>query len=515
MTLIIFGRALFLPFFFDDLVHLPFVDQYSLAELWASAADAPYYRPLTFSVWKLFYLILGEHNPIVHHGINLFLHAFNGLLVGLLSLRLYRMNGHASNRLPLAGSGILGASIYLVFPFHYQTIPWPGALSQILVTSLTLGSILAYLAAEDTRHRWAYLSLGLGLAALAPFAHENGVLVGPLLFLIELMRFRPTRWRTAILYPALFTLPALLWLPLRFSITTGREELEILANWEAVYQNLVYFFQGLTFPFTIVGQRVMALTGWGDFRTIFVLGGAALFFVIFLAWTSRLTLWRMFLLGIGWWFIGIGPALIVFDFDYVIKGPRLMTLAAVGIALFWEAAILSLHVDSSDQSHKSAEPQNSPNIGHFRRFKGVIGILLSLFIAGGGGGFLWQQMSHYQMIGSAYHQTVEWAFEAEKQNQQLVFINFPARVVKQPLTFAVGHEGVSFWPVYAPHRSIVTINGGPPNANPVFLSYDGIRLEQPYLYNLVNPNGDLGEIISAGPALIVQTIYREDGIELI
>ena len=64
--------------------------------------------------------------------------------------------------------------------------------------------------------RNVYAIVSLLLAFLAPFAHENGVLVGPLLALI--LFTRPKDFRRRMIHYAgqalLWTLPTLIWLPI-------------------------------------------------------------------------------------------------------------------------------------------------------------------------------------------------------------------------------------------------------------------------------------------------------------
>ena len=106
---LVYGRSLSLPFFFDDFVHLPYVDATSLSEMWRTAGSLAYYRPLTFILWKLLYLTLGHHSPVAQHAINLLLHLLNGLLAAQLAV---------GRCLPLAaplagGNALLAFSLWL------------------------------------------------------------------------------------------------------------------------------------------------------------------------------------------------------------------------------------------------------------------------------------------------------------------------------------------------------------------------------------------------------------------
>src|SRR5947199_293875 len=73
-----------------------------------------------------------------------------------------------------AAAATLAAGFFVTFPFHYQVVPWAGALFHPLVTALTLGALLAYREARvhGGAHWWA---LSLGCALLALFTQEYAV----------------------------------------------------------------------------------------------------------------------------------------------------------------------------------------------------------------------------------------------------------------------------------------------------------------------------------------------------
>ena len=60
-ALLLYREALGLPLFFDDMVHLRWLEWHSLPEVWTTAEGLGYYRPLTMSVWKAEELLLGGH----------------------------------------------------------------------------------------------------------------------------------------------------------------------------------------------------------------------------------------------------------------------------------------------------------------------------------------------------------------------------------------------------------------------------------------------------------------------
>ena len=53
LGLLLYGRALPLPFYDDDLIQIPWVDEQSWARLWTQVHFWGAYRPVVFSLWKL------------------------------------------------------------------------------------------------------------------------------------------------------------------------------------------------------------------------------------------------------------------------------------------------------------------------------------------------------------------------------------------------------------------------------------------------------------------------------
>jgi hypothetical protein len=79
----------------------------------------------------------------------------------------------------------ISATLFLLFPFSYQAVPWIGSLSHLTVSALILLSLLFFVQMRYTRNRvWGAASLLVAL--VAPFAHENGILIMPFAVLIDL-----------------------------------------------------------------------------------------------------------------------------------------------------------------------------------------------------------------------------------------------------------------------------------------------------------------------------------------
>ena len=520
LTAIFYGRTIWLPFFFDDLVQLPFVDRYSFIEHWLGSNESPYYRPLVISIWKLSGNIFGFHSPIVQHGLNLVFHALNGLLIAILGMKLYglvseaaeqRSSGDSPLRYSATSSqtisndssmlknpfffGLLTLSLYLIFPFHHQAVPWPGAFFHIFVTTLILGSLIAYL--NDR------LVLALVIGFLAPFAHENGVVIPALIFCVELIRFIEAKrsWQNLIVKSVLMGTPALVWLILRSLVSVERASQTLFPGIESIWQSLTWFFQGLTWPSAIF-WRFLPLQPWlNDLSQVWLLGGIAVAVSISFCWRPKSKL-VLLLFGGCWWFIASAPAMLALPFGYIVNSPRLLSLAGCGIALFWTVVLMGL-ID---------QLINQPI-----QFKWVGGIFLLIFCAAQylAIGQIREANLYHLMLGDVYQQAAEIAYELDDLDQYPVFVNFPSSAAPSQKTFVLGNEGVVFWPGYAPQHTIVTTNRPIESIDQQFVQVDRIRSDQPYLYGIVRPTSTLEMVRHDTAAIFYNTIYMSDSMNLV
>jgi hypothetical protein len=129
-----------LPFFFDDLDHFEFIWSHDLGEIWASSGGFPYYRPLGGTLWWALSELCGRNNPVPHHALNLLLFLLSGLLAGWLADKLW----NRPNATPNWPRRWLATTLFLLFPFSYQAVPWIGAVYHPLVILLTLVALAGY-----------------------------------------------------------------------------------------------------------------------------------------------------------------------------------------------------------------------------------------------------------------------------------------------------------------------------------------------------------------------------------
>ncbi|MEA3345026.1 MAG: hypothetical protein U9Q78_02065 [Chloroflexota bacterium] len=88
LTWIAYGPVLSLPFMFDDLIHLRWLEGRSVLEGWISVKGMQHYRPLLLSLWRVFGRLFGPHNPWPLHFLSLLLHIGNASLVGWLAYQI-------------------------------------------------------------------------------------------------------------------------------------------------------------------------------------------------------------------------------------------------------------------------------------------------------------------------------------------------------------------------------------------------------------------------------------------
>lgn len=115
------------------------------------------YIPLTMIVHAIAWLLFGAADA-GHHGVNIFFHLVNGLLV-LQTGRVLLKNNTAA---------IAGMVVFLLHPVQVETVGWISELKNILSTTLYLLALLSYIEYIQTKKQKQYLFalLWFGLSCL-------------------------------------------------------------------------------------------------------------------------------------------------------------------------------------------------------------------------------------------------------------------------------------------------------------------------------------------------------------
>lgn len=505
LTFLIYGRSLSLPFFFDDFVHYPYVEANNLLEIWLTTDQLAYYRPINFSIWRVTYEIMGAHDPFLDHGINLLIHGLNGFLVGWLAARLWGKGGNQFPVVTREGNepdrwrAVISATLFLLFPFSYQAVPWVGSLSHITVTTLILLALATYVQMRRTRQRiWGVASLFSTL--LAPFAHENGLLIMPFVVLIELTTPQASdRIRRAIQAGIVWAIPLVAYLSVWFSLPRVDSGRLFPNNLEGLLQNSAYFLQGGMYPFTGFGGWLRAQFELNDMVALSILSGFGIFVAVFIQLTHKATLrsWLPWL----WIILASLPSIVFLIFDYVINGPRLLMVASVGAAWLWADVLISFG-------------RGLTSDGRAPVWRTAISITLFLLLIIQNGFFLRERMELHQTLGDGFNQILEAVENGSELGEELIVVNFPSWFAPQKSTYALGHEGVLFWPDYVPPGIFPAVHTGE-FGDLSFVRVDALRPNLNNLYyGLTGPPPDWPSL-AAVPSQVFVTEYGDQDLRLV
>ncbi len=484
--LLTYGFTLRLPLFLDDMVHFRWLQWQTVDGILWSSRGLGYYRPLPFLIWKLLWSLQGTLHPPTLHAVNLGVHLLNGLLVWSV------VRGQQWPR--AATLGWACALLFLVYPFSYQAVPWVGSFTHPLVTLLILASLWLYQLGE--RHaRPAWRAGSVGLAFLAPFAHETGVLLPTLLVLLLLTRqdgltVKQAVWRTRFHWLGACA-GLLVWLAVPKSL--GQPQ---VWNLEARYQNGVYLLQGLAYPVAPLARNVTA-TGWGldDLQSILFVSLPALFLWTLFLWRAKAG--RPLALALGWFAVAVAPVWLMLGFEYIVDGPRLLYNSAIGVSLLW------------------ASPLAIPwPAGRLQKTARLLSALAVLLVGLSGYWFVGQRAALYEQLRQTVRQFVQ-AIDAIDAPGEVLCVNCPLWLAPQRPTFAVGHEGVPL--LYASYQlsDLLWANTGEEREMAGVVIPD---IQRPWRYHYVG-TGDVQSIEGLqGPlrqaAGVILTDYEQETIAI-
>lgn len=490
LTFGVYGRTLTFPFFSDDFFQLPFLDAHSLGALWRTAEGLFFFRPLAFTLWKLLYFVVG-YDTAVFHLVNLLLHWFNGVLVAWLAARLW-----ATGPAYQWPRGFVAGTLFLLFPFSYEGVAWVAAVMHPQFLALILLAIVGYWQAfypvtpTGPRQAWLWGGASLLGVLLAPFAHENGVLVAPLLVLVEWTQGDGARmsWRR-LARAGLWGMPLVFWLLFWRQVPAADGAGSLALNaWPTMGRNALYFVQGGAYPFTWAG-------GW--LRDRFALDGfwvtalLALPALALLVWGQRRAGWsRRSWLPWLWTAVSVSLAILFLPWLHVSAAPRMLMLASVGLAWLWSDALWALAAGK-------------------RWRRALAGLLLAALLLQNGL-FVRAQLDLYAIGGSAIRSGVAAAVAAHERGETAVFINFPAWIAPQRATYALGQEGdiLVLGPELLP--AMVWAHSGQ-WVDVRAARVDAIRQQPPYY---TGPLGDGAAWDVEQPTAVFHTVYFTDTIQV-
>lgn len=483
-TLLAYGDALRLPFFFDDLQHLVWLRDQTVGSILASQAGRTYYRPMQFLAWKLYETIFGYDSALLYHALNVLLHMVNASLVMLLARRL-------SDRKDRWWPAVLAGLIFVVFPFAYQVVPLPASLTHPMATLCVLLALLAYDRFQTTdRYRWLIAALGCALVAFA--SNEGSILLAGLIALFVFVRSpRNRRWP----WIGSFVLLAAVYYLWYRSQQANNSETVLLRGVEPILQNSIYVLEGLTFPLQPLGQWLMD-RGWGDQAAVLLVAGITLIVVAALLFRARLL--RRFVFGVAWYGLCLIPAVMLLSHNYLINSPRLMYLGSVGAALMWASVVEAMWGHDSFQPLRRATATILAAI-----------ILIPAFV------FVRQRMDLHTMTSAPLQSIITVADEAQPTDQ-LLFVNLPAWAGPARNWYPIGHEGVLLFYRDISLNDFLQANVGhtlPAKA----VQFDNVSEPQAYYYGIYGPslNWDALSAEMRQADRVYLTRYAPDHVELV
>jgi hypothetical protein len=438
LTGLLYGDALALPLFSDDLVQIPWLESLSWRELWTSPSPYGYYRPLWYTLWRLWGMLLGGFHPAGLHLLNLIAHFAAAWLTGLLAAT---WTHTASARGGQAISGALATALFAVFPFSRQAIAWPGALYNPVVSGMAAGALLAYDRGRQG-HGTRWIGLALLLAALAPFNYESGMLVGPLVVLVEGLGWLQRRWKNrswwALAFIGLFLIMFAIWRAMR-----GTGVIGFGLNPTDLWRNAGYLVQGLIYPTAPLAQCLAAWLGLApelarEFGSELALWLVALPTLALLTWSALRWNRDAFWLGAGWFALFALPPAISMKADWFALAPRFLYMTATGVSLMWTAAV----------SAWLARPRPS--------WRAALTVIVLAALLAPAVVFVRDGIRLYRMAGESI-----WdAAKAATRKQPSLFVNLPKRITPHGRVYPLGFEGITPLPTRITAEELVYVHTG-------------------------------------------------------
>ncbi len=190
---IVYFNTLSADFVHDDNVQIvdnPWVHQIKYLPklvsnpVWSFRSSAPtnYYRPIQMSLYNLLWVVF-DGRPMPFHLVNILFHL---IMIAALTLLIYRLT---ADRLVACGAALL----FAIHPVNTETVAWIACLPDLSYSLFTIITLILHCASRDYYpSRNYYRLLALLASSIAIFSKETGLILIPLIFLLEIW-IRPMR----------------------------------------------------------------------------------------------------------------------------------------------------------------------------------------------------------------------------------------------------------------------------------------------------------------------------------
>jgi hypothetical protein len=433
-----------LPLIYDTLLHIRIAGGLTLGSVWLPTEAFGFYRPMTFFPMLLIHRLFDGYPAWLLHGNNVVQHAVNAGLLAWLSWRLW-----ADWRRALAAG-----AIFAVYPFAYQAVAVYGHNVHPAITGLMLLGLHTYLTAVSHPSPRKWWLITAGLFVLMVLTHETAVLFGGLALLVQLCT-QPEllkQWQKLLRQPwRTFLLAGLVYLVIYQFLPISRAP-QVEATGASLWLNGLYLLQAAVFPLAWFAHL---LPGSSGASLTLVSGGLVLAASGWLAWQRPS--WRApLLLAWGWW--GAASLLIgvTLPTEYLLRGPRLLYLGSVGVALLW-AHLLAGVWPLTPASSLKGEGADSRPLLEGGPGRGFLWTTVLLFILITSGQFVRTKLTQYEQLTEPVRvwQTNPYAFP----DAEVVFVNLPQWLDVPPNTYAIGVEFVAMLGNYLFVEELTNANG--------------------------------------------------------
>ena len=420
-----YGFALRLPFFFDDLPVMTWVGRHSLADIWTMSSEGSFYRPLTFTVYKLGLLFPQGARQVVLHAVNLLAYWISAALAA----QVVKLCGKSYKQ------ALLTSVLFAVFPFMFLAVPWITAMPHHLATVLTLLAVYAALKAERD-HATVWWGISLAATLLASFAHESGQVCGFIVagWVIIQHGIRSGRRRiVGIVIGMVLSVGTFLLRNYIPGVGNAR-----LAGLQDYAENTMFFLHGLAYPVAPIIGWLVHHRGGHDF-TLIKIATASL--GLLLVWTVRRSRdWRWAACSLCWWAGAALPAVASLRYSRLYISPRLYALSSVGIVMLWAYIIIEL----------------GRTVRHMWGRRLIWGLLAGLIVVQNVA-FIYRYRDLHVSLNQIYQRVLEAA--QDKENSPLGFVNLPRSLAYPEKTYAMIQEAMLFVPAYSNITEFIEVNG--------------------------------------------------------